>query len=81
MKTWMPTKFHSNSTSLLMVYSSFCFTTFSMKSIYHTIGSFGTIAVRLIKPISKAFIKIYYFPKFHCHILGPSKVRRCSTFN
>ena len=28
-----------------------------------------------LNPLSKAFIKVYYFPKFHCHILGLSKVR------
>ena len=37
---------------------SLYFKTFSMKS----------------NPFFKAFIRIYYFPKFHCHILGPWKV-------
>ena len=31
-------------------------------------------AVKYLSPFSKVFIKIYYFPKFHCHIIGPSKV-------
>ena len=34
-----------------------------------------------LNPISKAFTKIYYFPKFHCHFLGASKLTSCSIFN
>ena len=34
-----------------------------------------------LNPFSKAVIYIYYFSKFHCHILGPSKVTGCSIFN
>ena len=33
-----------------------------------------------LSPFSKAFIKIYYFPKFYCQFLGPSKVTFCSIF-
>ena len=29
----------------------------------------------------KAFIKIYYFPKFHCHTLAPWKGTSCSISN
>ena len=36
--------------------------------------------VSCLSQFSKAFIKIYYFPKFDCHILGPSKVTG-SLFN
>ena len=49
--------------------SSLYFSTFSVKPICHGLG------------LSKAFITIYYFPKSHCHILGPSKMTRCSIFN
>lgn len=53
-----------------------------MKSISHTFASSGTTeATKLIKPIFEAFLKIYYFTKFHCHINGPLKVTGCLIFN
>ena len=52
-----------------------------MKSVCHTTGGFGTTQAKLIELFSKPFIKIYYFPKFRCQILSPSKVTGCSIFN
>ena len=37
--------------------------------------------VSWLNPFSKAFLKIYYFPKIIYHILGPSKVTGWSIFN
>ena len=74
MNRWIPTKFHSNSTILSKVMVCFILKHF-LRSQY--------VIHRLswLNPFFKAFIRIHCFPKFHCHILGPSKVADCSIFN
>ena len=46
----------------------------------HIFVSFRTAQLKLIETICQS-LNIYNFPKFQCHIFGPSKVTRCSIFN
>ena len=56
------------------------FRSLSMKSICRTLASFRTTGVTLIEPIFQRLL-INYSLRFHCHILGISKVTNYSVLN
>ena len=89
-------KFHSYSTCLPNVTVRFIsqhksignimkYIAYTMRSILWSQYTIPSQALELYKlswlnPFSKAFVNIYYFPKFHCYVLGPLKVTGCSIF-
>lgn len=80
MKIYKPTKFHLYSTSA----SNLGFALFHFLWNQYLISLHSLELKRLLswlRAFSKAFIKVYYFSKFHWYIVGPTKVIGCSIFN
>ena len=81
MNTWIPIKFYSYSTSHSKVPVCFISQYFLWNQYIIPLQTLELHRISSLTPFCKAFIKIYYIPKFHCHILGHSKVTCYSFFH
>ena len=77
----VPTKFHSFSTSRLRIMVRFISQHLLWNQYAIPLQALELHRLSWFNLFSKAFIKIYYFRKFHCQLLGLSKVTSCSVFN
>ena len=71
---WIP-KYQKNYNSIQRAaqkvrFALFCNIVYEISIPYQALELHG---ISLLNPFLRAFIKIYYFPIFHCHIVNPLK--------